>query len=255
MATKKKSTNSFYSYSAKRSLRQEEILAYRRITFATLLVITLIVGGYFLGVPLLANLGNGSGDDKITPLGSSDSISPAAPQISSLPDQTKTRSVTISGTAESGSTIIVTLNDEVAFDTLADKEGLFTGELSLIGGENIISAIAKDAAGNKSRDSKQLTIIYDANPPSLVLLQEIPSQFDKSAITINGKTEVGAKVTINERQVVVNTEGVFNHAVQLESGKNAIVIIARDSADNTRKIERSVTYSGGSEATSSANQN
>ena len=255
MATRKRTTNSFYSYSAKRNLRQEEVSAYRRITFATLLVIALIVGGYFLGVPLLANLGNGASDDQITPLGSTDSIAPAAPQISSLPDQTRTKSVNITGTAESGSTVTVLVNDEEAFSTLTDKEGLFSGEANLSGGENIVVATAKDPAGNESRKSKELSITYDATPPSLVLLQELPSQTSTPTITVSGKAEAGAKVTINQRVTVVNGDGVFNHTMQLNPGENRIEIVASDAAENTRRIERTVTYTGGQQASSSANQN
>ena len=255
MATRKRANNSFYSYSAKRTLRQEEVSAYRRITFATILVIALIVGGYFLGVPLLANLGNGASDDQITPLGSTDSIAPAAPQISSLPDQIRTKTLNISGSAESGSTVTVLVNDEEAFSTLADKEGLFSGGASLGGGENLIVATAKDAAGNESRKSKQLSITYDATPPSLVLLQELPSQTAEQTITVSGKAEANAKVTINQRVAVVNGDGVFNHTMQLNSGENKIEIVASDAAENTRRIERSVTYTGGQQSTSSANQN
>ncbi len=249
MANRKRSTNSFYSYSAKRSLRQEEVSAYRRITLATLLVIALIVGGYFLGVPLLANLGNGSSDDQITPLGSADNVAPAAPRLNSQPDQVNTRSLNVSGTAESGSTVTVYINDKEAFSALTDKDGQFSGEAQLEGGKNTVTAIAQDAAGNKSRQSKSTEIVYDATPPSLVLLQEISSQTDKQELTVKGKTESSAKVTINQRQAVVASDGVFSQVIQLDSGENRIEIIAKDMADNSRKIERSITYSGESDET------
>ena len=147
------------------------------------------------------------------------------------------------------------VNEEISFSALADKEGLFSGEANLNGGKNTILATAKDAAGNKSRQSKPSTIIYDATPPNLVLLQEIPSQTADPDQTIKGKTESSAKVTINQRQVVLDNDGVFNHAVKLNIGANNLEIVATDTAGNTRKIYRSITLAGGQQATSSAESN
>src|SRR5690606_18008483 len=113
MAMRKRTANSFYSYSAKRSLRQEEVAAYRRIVLATIVIVGLIVGGYFLGVPLIANLGNSDGE-QVSSLGSTDNIAPAAPNLNSLPSQTNTSKLKISGSAESGSTVTVMLNEEEA---------------------------------------------------------------------------------------------------------------------------------------------
>jgi len=254
MATPKRNANSFYSYSAKRSLRQEEIAAYRRIVIATVLVVGLIVGGYFLGVPLLANLGNPDGG-QISSLGSTDNIAPAAPQINSLPEQVSSKTVTLNGTAESGATVTTYVNEEEAFSTLADKEGFFEGDITLVGGENNIKAIAKDPAGNISRESKSLKVVYDANPPSLVLLQNIPSEVTDQELTINAKTEPGAKVTINDRLVIVNSDGVFSTTVQLKSGQNPISILSTDSAGNTNKIERQVTFKSGNQGSPSAQPN
>ena len=251
MTTRRKPRNSFYSYSSRRTLRQEELQAYRRIMLATLLVVGLIVGGYFLGVPLLANMG-GSDDSSIDKLGSTDSIAPAPPKINGLPDYINSGRISISGTAESGSTVEVFVNDEKELSALVDKEGLFTGEITLTSGENVISATAKDAAGNISKVSKSSKVIYDATPPSLVLLNEIPSTSDSSSISLSAKTEPGAKASVNDRRAVVRQDGSFSLTIPLKPGKNVLTILAEDAAGNTRKLERTIERTTGNEASGSA---
>lgn len=251
MAMRKRTANSFYSYSAKRSLRQEEVAAYRRIVLATIVIVGLIVGGYFLGVPLIANLGNSDGE-QVSSLGSTDNIAPAAPNLNSLPSQTNTSKLKISGSAESGSTVTVMLNEEEAFNTLADNQGIFEGEITLQSGQNDIYATALDSAGNKSRQSKSLSVVYDATPPSLVLVQNIPSETTESTLTISAKTEPGAKATINQRQAIVNSDGAFSITLQLKPGQNPISILATDGAGNTNKIERSINFKSSQQASASA---
>lgn len=243
MKPKKRSkSNSFYSYSAKRSLRQEEIAAYRRIALATLIVVALIVGGYFLGVPLLANLGN-TNSNLNQQLGTADNVAPAPPILNSVPNQTNQQPLRLTGSAESGATISVMINGEEKLSTIVDGQGLFEGEVELANGQNAMIATARDAAGNTSRESKEVIVVYDATPPSLVLLQNIPDTTDEATLTVSGKTEPGAKVAVNQRRSIVNSEGVFNSTINLEEGQNSIEIISTDAAGNENVIKRNITRS------------
>lgn len=237
--------SSFYSYSAKRSLRQEEIAAYRRIALATVIIVVLLVGGYFIGVPLIARLGAGS--DAITthtPLGTSDNIPPTAPRLDGLPDITKNRTLTISGSAESGATVKVLVNDKEQLSTLSDKSGLFNGTISLSSGENTITATATDGVGNQSRASKAVTITYDATAPKLLITNPIgdTSTSTTNSITVTGTTEAAATISINDRQAIVQPDGSFSLTLTLTAGQNTITITATDSAGNSRKDSRTVTY-------------
>lgn len=251
--TAKKRTSSFYSYSSKRSLRQEEIAAYRRIALATIIVLAIIVGGFFLGVPILANLGN-TGSNQNLQLGSTDSISPAPPTINSIPDHTNQGTISITGTAESGATIEVKVNDQEGFSTIVDGQGLFEGELTLTSGSNTIIAVATDAAGNQSQPSREIVTSYDATPPSLVLLANIPESTDTSPYTISAKTEPNAVATINERRAIVNADGIFSTSLTLKAGDNPISIIVTDQAGNQNSIKRSITYTDKSKSTPPNNQ-
>jgi hypothetical protein len=255
MASRSKpTTTSLYTYSAKRTLRAEEIAAYKRIGLVTLLIVGLLVGGYFLGVPIIAQLGGGNANpaSSNTPLGTTDNIPPASPKLDSLPDATRVRTLTVSGSAESGATVIVTINGQDEEPTLADKDGLFKHVASLAGGNNTISATATDKAGNKSRASKSLAVLYDATPPKMTIThpsQEINSVTTPS-IVIQGKTEPDAQVTVNDRQAIIQADGTFSASLNLSPGNNVITIVATDKAGNTAKTTRTITSTYGQSSAS-----
>jgi hypothetical protein len=247
--------SSFYSYSAKRNLRQEEVAAYRRIALATVIIVALLVGGYFLGIPLLAQLGAGSTPITThTPLGTTDNIPPTAPRLDSLPDVTKTKTLSLSGSAESGSTVSIKVNDKELLSTLVDKGGSFKGDITLSGGDNTITATAKDPVGNVSRASKAIIVTYDAAPPKLLINSPVtdPTITTSNAIVISGKTDTTATITINDRQAIVQQDGSFNLSISLNAGDNVILTIATDAAGNMAKISKTVTYTAPDQATSSA---
>jgi hypothetical protein len=56
---------------------------------------------------------------------------------------------------------------------------------------------------------------------------------NKDDITVTGKTESGATVTINGKPATTKADGVFTGMVRLQPGKNAITIIATDGSGNT----------------------
>lgn len=247
--------SSFYSYSAKRSLSQEEIAAYRRIALATVTIVTLLVGGYFLGIPFLAQIGSSS-TPIVThnPLGTSDNIPPTAPRLDNLPDSSRTRTLTISGSAESGSTVSVMVNGREQIATVTDKNGLFSGQISLTSGDNSISATAKDSVGNLSRTSRAISITYDAAPPKVLIISpdQDPSTVNTASVTVQGKTDASATVVVNSHQVIVESDGTFRSLVSLVIGSNILTITVSDSAGNTSTVTKTVVYTSSTQSSSSA---
>ena len=237
---------SFYSYSSRRNLRQEEIAAYRRIAIATILIVALLVGGYFLGIPFLARLGSGSNSpvESNVPLNTTDKIPPTAPRLDSLPDAVRTKLLTVTGSAESGTTVNIKVNDQDAASTITEKDGTFSTQVSLRAGSNTIVATAKDTSNNVSKPSKTATVLYDAKPPSLGVStpSDTSTSVDQPQLTVVGKTEPDASVSINDRQVVVQSDGSFSTTIQLSPGDNQIVVVATDEAGNTSKVMRTVTF-------------
>lgn len=249
-----KPASSFYSYSAKRSLRQEEVAAYKRIALATIIIVVLLVGGYFVGIPLIGQIGSDS-----TPivnrnsLGTTDSIPPTSPRIDGLPDISRSRTIDITGNAESGSTVKIMVNDREQASVISDKNGTFQAQVTLTGGQNSITATATDTVGNVSRASKTVSITYSQNPPKISISSPSQSSLsvNTSNITISGSTASDATVTINDRQIIVQPDGKFSSVVNLTNGENTVTIVATDVAGNTSKVTKTVTYA--SQSSTSAN--
>jgi parallel beta-helix repeat protein len=66
---------------------------------------------------------------------------------------------------------------------------------------------------------------------------------NQSSLTVTGKTEKGANVTVNTsgyEYVLVNTNGVFTGLVDLVEGSNSLVITTTDMAGNTNSTTRTV---------------
>jgi hypothetical protein len=144
---------------------------------------------------------------------------------------------------EEGATIIIYYNDNEE-SVVSDKEGLFTLNINLNKGENRISAIAKDLSGNESQKSDEITIVFDDEAPKLdITSPENNKEFFGSKqrqIIIEGNTEEGSSVTINERFVTVEEDGTFSFATTLTEGDNNFNIKASDIAGNS--TETSLTF-------------
>lgn len=203
---------------------------------------------FFWGIPTLIKFASFVSD--LTrgqkPIEKVDTTPPAPPQIDTLPDFTNQKTVTITGRSESGATVTFYLNGKEK-QLLIDKNGTFSFDFNLIDGENSISAIAKDVAGNESQKTKVYKVVFDDTPPALEINK--PNESDtfygnsQRQIVIQGTTEAGAVVNINDRLVAVDAEGQFEYATSLNEGENKFNIKATDSAGNATEKSIVVTYS------------
>jgi len=114
----------------------------------------------------------------------------------------------------------------------------FSVKLMLSEGKNIIRVVATDRAGNV--DIKTLQIILDTTPPSLNL--SLPQTVTSREYRINGTTEPGAVVQINDVSVYVQPNGNFSYVVNLSKGVNFITVQARDTIGNTKVVTFAVLY-------------
>ncbi|MEW5760085.1 MAG: right-handed parallel beta-helix repeat-containing protein [Candidatus Thermoplasmatota archaeon] len=100
-----------------------------------------------------------------------------------------------------------------------------------IEGENILEVEAVDRAGNSN--TTLIRVIKDKIPPQLnVYSPSNGSYTNASIILVAGKTEVGANVSVNGENVLVDELGKFNVSVSIEEGENTIVVSAKDFAGN-----------------------
>ncbi len=93
-----------------------------------------------------------------------------------------------------------------------------------------VQALAGKTEGTPS-EARALTIVQDRTPPVLYV-QKLPKVVHRSAVTLRGKTEPGAKIYIEGTPVAVDGEGTFQHRLYIKPGASLIVIEAVDSAGN-----------------------
>ena len=207
------------------------------LTIAALLIL------YFAGIPVLGKLtaliSSMKGSNKI---GVSDTTPPPPPKFKPFPAFTNVQNLTLQGNTEPGITVKLVLNG-VDSEVLSDNSGTFSFNVSLENDINTFAALAVDQAGNQSQKTEDYQITFDNKEPQI----EISSPSDGSTfygstqrqITISGKTEPEASVTINDRIISVDDEGIFQYTTTLNEGSNNFNVKSLDKAGNF--VEKSLT--------------
>ncbi|MBN1643646.1 MAG: hypothetical protein JW856_02340 [Dehalococcoidales bacterium] len=134
----------------------------------------------------------------------------------------------------SGKTIaeaVVSINGAIA---IVDYQGIFTGEVNLDAGPNVIEVVASDFYGNEK--SAMLTVIYTAALPLTVSEPVNDSVVTSQSVTVKGTTNADAVVSINGKIVSVDASGNFSEPVTLELGPNLIEVVASDFYGNTANV-------------------
>lgn len=167
-----------------------------------------------------------------------DSIKPDAPVIlGPLNGSTNLPKITINGTAEPNSTIIITIDGKVLPNTVvADVKGYFKYITSLSKGFHRISITARDSANNESDDATNSIKVVSVLPiiKPAIKTPKNGAFINDSKFSINGTSEANAKIiiTIDGKDV---TDSVFSDAtgnwtyspsVGLGEGKHKIRIKA-----------------------------
>ncbi|NOQ53790.1 MAG: hypothetical protein GQ558_04195, partial [Thermoplasmata archaeon] len=120
-----------------------------------------------------------------------------------------------------------------------DEVGLWAVVVQLGSGENIISVVARDILGNKAEEVVHL--ILDTEPPSLIVLFPLNGYVtEEDSVTVDGRTDVGANVTVNGEEVSIDDKGLFSQKVDLDLGVQNITVISTDQAGNEAKMVNSV---------------
>ncbi len=232
-----------------RLTRKQEAKNIRQAFIYIVLTLTLAFVLVIVGIPLLIKtaifLGNLRASSKLPE--QTDTIPPSPPRIVVPFEATNSAQFSLTGFSEPGVNIKI-YNSGLSFgETVADNEGQFIlDNLKLTSGRNEITAVAKDAEGNESQTSLPAVVEYDTSPPDLEITKPTDGETItglESEITIEGKTEGGAKLSVNGRLVIVSPEGDFNYQYSLKEGENSFKIVAQDKAGNQTEKEIKVTYS------------
>lgn len=203
------------------------------------IILTVFIVVFFIifGIPLLSRMTNFISDMKRSnePITKEDTTPPAPPKSDFLPEATNKENLEIKGSVEPSVLVTLFINEE-KLETTSDKDGRFSFNITLARGENNISLRAKDEGGNESTASEEYIVIYDDKEPDLEIISPPDGKTFSGTlqrqVVIEGKTEEGAKITINDRLVVVEEDGSFTFATTLQEGGNNFNIKSVDKAGN-----------------------
>lgn len=162
-------------------------------------------------------------------------------------------SVTDDDSGVDPSTIGITIDSEskIAGDSI--KKTAITGgynctytPTALSDGSHTIKFDASDHDGNAAVQ-KSVTFKIDTVPPTLSVSSPSDGYItNKNTITVSGTTNdvtsSPVTVTVNGKEVTVDSDGAFSTDITLTSGSNTITVIAKDNAGKTTTITRTVKY-------------
>ncbi len=168
------------------------------------------------------------------------------PILDPLPEAIKDATITVTGKASSKSTIILYVNgDEYKRLPTTDDGSFNVSDIPVSEGTVTASAKATDEKDNVSDVSNVISTTVDRTPPKLT----VDAPADNTSIndgthkvTVTGLTDEDMKVTVNDRIVVIKSDGSFTYSVPLNDGENKLTITSRDDAGNETTVERKVTY-------------
>ena len=232
-----------------RMQRLEEKRNVKRAVWFTLGTLVLVAGLATLGFNLLARLFVFWGSIR-SPSGTTsektDYIPPSPPQIVVPFESTNSATFYIKGIAEPGATVYLSQNDSEVKSLKVPDEGIFEFEkITLTEGANLFTSVAVDDAGNRSQVSGKVAVNFSTKVPTL----EISSPNDRQTytgkevkVTVKGKTDPGNHVVVNDRVVIVGSDGSFSLQLGLSSGENPLIVVATNSAGNQTKKELIVTF-------------
>lgn len=231
-----------------RLTRVEEKRSVRQAIFFGFLTIFLFVLLLFLGIPILIKMAVFFGNLRSTsqPIETKEGLPPPPPQFQAIPEATNSSSIRLAGFAQEGSIVKILLNGREEKEVLTNTKGDFSVDhFPLEKGENKITAIAIDKSGKESRDSEELIIIFDSEPPTLEIASPTDQEefFDKNReIAVKGQTDEEAAITVNGKFVIVDSSGNFQTTLELKEGENEITVNAYDKARNQTQKKIKVKY-------------
>ncbi len=132
---------------------------------------------------------------------------------------------------------VVSINGIIAD---VNDQGMFTGEVNLDAGPNVIEVVASDFYGNEK--STILAVVYVAALPLTVTEPLNDSVVTSQPLIVRGVTNTDAVVSVNGKIVSVDASGSFSDSVALDVGPNFIEVLASDFDGNSAAVTITVIY-------------
>jgi len=171
----------------------------------------------------------------------------APPVLDSLPDATNSAQIKVSGSTAPNKEVKVYVDGDLKDETKSDDKGNFSfNSVTLSKGNNEITTKVAGDKDTVSGPSDPMVVAYKSGNPTLSVDSPHDGDSfpkDSNSATIQGKTDPGNKVTVNDHWAIVNDEGSYSYTLPLSNGDNHIKIVAQDNAGNQTTKELTVKYS------------
>lgn len=237
-----------YSYRSRRKIKKYSQKSKRNLLVTLILVAFLIYATIFWILPTIIN-GMGTIKGFLNPKEQNDKTQTLdetiSPPVLTIPfEATNSSSIDIVGYSTPGTEIEIYLDDELKQTADVKEDGSFIAQniqLSL-GTNNIFAKAKKDE--KTSLPSKQFKIIFDNEKPKLEVSEPEDGKNIQSErkIKVSGKTEINAKIFINDSQVIVDQDGSFLKEFSLNDDDNVFNIKAVDQASNENEVSKRINF-------------
>jgi hypothetical protein len=169
------------------------------------------------------------------------------PVLDALPEATNTATLSVSGKGNPFYSVTLIVNDIPLRTIKAASDGafLFT-DVKFADGTNTVRAKQANDHGSTSSPSEDTTVEIKKSKPKLELTSPSDGMSvsgDTNTVSVAGKTDDGNRVTVNDRFVIVRTDGTFQYDFPLPEGDTTLKITVTDPAGNQTTEERKVKYS------------
>lgn len=169
----------------------------------------------------------------------------AEPVVSGLPAFTKSTSLLVQGKVpafalKSERRVLLTLNGKIVGAFPMDPSGSFATPLTLADGSNtIVTALVE---GTTVIASSSHTVVVDRVAPPIALVRPKNGEtVDGPNVVVEGKTDAGAVVTVNDRPLQPNPDGAFSDTFAVKAGPLQITIASKDQAGNETITRLAIT--------------
>lgn len=228
--------------------RQEEKLARRKIAVGVIGIVAVSAFLLLFGVRLLVafslfvdRIRGGSPDTLQT-----DQSLLLPPVLESLPQATNSATISVSGSANPDSTLMLFIDGDEYTRIPVGEDGSFEiQDIPVDTGKVTVSARSTDGKETVSDISNTISTTIDRTPPDLDITKPADNETIRdgtNSVAVEGTTDPDARLTINDRIVVVRSNGSFSYNMPLNDGENTLVFKAVDLAGNSIEVDRRVTY-------------
>lgn len=207
------------------------------------LTIVIIIISLVFGIPLFSKFINLFSKPSAQTSSQNEILVP--PTISTLPQYTNKSTLQVTGTAKPNTNVKIFFANS-SDETTSDDSGSFSFNIGLTKGANTVYAKTESQDGNLSESSNSFIVNYSTQDPSLTIYNPQNNQTfygdSQKTLSIQGLTDAGNTVTINDRVAIVDGSGKFNLNFDLQNGDNDLKIISLDQAGNKKEIDLKVTF-------------